>query len=252
MGRLAGKVVLVTGGSRGIGRAVAREAGREGARVALSFREKEEDAEAVVREIASGAVPGSGGEAAAFRADLARPEAASELVDAVLQRFGAIDALVNNAGIVRDGLVAAMEDGDWEEVLRVNAGGVFRMCRAVAMPMMRAKRGRIVNLSSVAATKPGRGQANYAASKGAIEALTRALAIELAPKGIAVNAVAPGVIETEMTAFVRGAAPEEVLAHIPFKRYGSADEVARAVLFLASDEASYITGAVLPVDGGFR
>src|SRR5208282_4653343 len=148
--------------------------------------------------------------------------------------YGQVDVLVNNAGITRDNLLATMSDEEWDEVLRVNAGSVHRMCRAVARPMILRKKGRIVNVSSVAGLKGGRGQTNYSASKGAIEAFTRALAVELAGKGICVNAVAPGVIVTDMTLEIREAAGDEVLSRILMKRYGAPEDVARAVLFLAS------------------
>ena len=245
--RLEGRVVLVTGASRGIGAAIAKACAAEGARVVVNYARGADAAAEVVRSIAE-----AGGEAVQWRADVSDGEAVNAMVDGVLEKFGALDVLVNNAGVTRDNLLAVMADEEWDDVLRVNAGGTFRLCRAVARPMMARKRGRIVNVSSVAGTKGGKGQTNYAASKGAIEAFTRALAVELAPKGIAVNAVAPGVIVTEMSAFVREAAGEEVLGKILLKRYGNPEDVARAVLFLASEDAAYITGVTLPVDGGFK
>lgn len=245
--RLEGRVVLVTGASRGIGAAIAKAAAEEGARVIVNYARSADAASEVVR-----AINESGGEAHLQRADVGNGEAVNAMVDAILEKYGALDVLVNNAGVTRDNLVAVMADEEWDEVLRINAGGVFRLCRAVARPMMARKRGRIVNISSVAGTKGGKGQANYAASKGAIEAFTRALAVELAPKGINVNAIAPGVIVTEMSAFVREAAGDEVLSKILMKRYGNPEDVARAVVFLASDDAAYITGVTLPVDGGFK
>ena len=163
-----------------------------------------------------------------------------------------IDILVNNAGIVRDNLMAAMEDAEISQVLNTNVGGVFNVTRPVIPYMMSQRAGRIVNLSSVAGNKAGRGQANYAASKGAIDALTRAMAVELAPRKILVNAVAPGVIETDMSQQVRDLADDQIKARILLKRYGQAREVANAVGFLVSDMADYITGQVLYVDGGFK
>ena len=246
-GKLEGRVVLVTGASRGIGAAIAKACAAEGARVIVNYARNADAAADVVRGIEA-----EGGQAALQRADVGDAEAVNGMIDAVLEKYGALDVLVNNAGITRDNLLAVMSDEEWDDVLRVNAGGVFRLCRAVARPMMARKRGRIVNVSSVAGTKGGKGQTNYAASKGAIEAFTRALAVELAPKGINVNAVAPGVIVTEMSAFVREAAGDEVLSRILLKRYGNPEDVARAVVFLASEDAAYITGVTLPVDGGFK
>jgi len=246
-GRLRDKVVIVTGASRGIGAAIARGAANEGATVIVNYRRDADAAWEIARGIES-----AGGKAAAMKGDVASSEDCDKLVDGVMEKYGQIDVLVNNAGITRDNLLATMSDEEWDEVLRVNAGSVHRMCRAVARPMILRKRGRIVNVSSVAGTKAGRGQSNYAASKGAIEAFTRALAVELAPKGISVNAVAPGVIVTDMTRDIREAAHDEVVSKILLKRYGVPEDVANAVLFLASDDASYITGAVLPVDGGFK
>lgn len=245
--KLEGRVVLVTGASRGIGAAIAKACSEEGARVVVNYARSADAASEVVR-----AIEEKGGEAMLQRADVSDGEAVNAMVDAVLEKYGALDVLVNNAGVTHDNLLAVMSDEEWDDVMRVNAGGVFRLCRAVARPMMARKRGRIVNVSSVAGTKGGKGQTNYAASKGAIEAFTRALAVELAPKGVTVNAVAPGVIVTEMSAFVREAASEEILARILMKRYGNPEDVARAVVFLASDDAAYITGVTLPVDGGFK
>lgn len=245
--KLEGRVVLVTGASRGIGAAIAKACAEEGARVIVNYARSADAASEVVRAIVE-----SGGEAHLHRADVGDSDAVNAMVDSILEKYGALDVLVNNAGVTRDNLLAVMSDDEWDEVLRINIGGVFRLCRAVARPMMARKRGRIVNISSVAGTKGGKGQTNYAASKGAIEAFTRALAVELAPKGIHVNAVAPGVIVTEMSAFVREAAGDEVIAKILLKRYGNPEDVARAVVFLASDDAAYITGVTLPVDGGFK
>jgi len=240
-------VALITGASRGIGAATARVLASEGFAVALNYRVSDEAAEALVAEIT-----GSGGRAMAIAADVRDATAVKAMVAAVLEKLGSIDVLVNNAGITRDTLTAAMADDEWDDVMAVNAGGAFRVIRAVCRPMISARSGRIINVSSIAGRAGGRGQANYAASKAALEGMTRALAIELAPRNIAVNAVAPGVIETDMTAFIRDKAADEVLAHIPMGRIGQPSEVAQVIAFLASDAASYITGAVIPVDGGFR
>jgi 3-oxoacyl-[acyl-carrier protein] reductase len=245
--RFEGQVVLVTGAARGIGRSTALEFGARGATVIANYLASEAEAQAVVTEIAQG-----GGKAEAFQADVRDGHGVLGMVNAIIERYGRIDVLVNNAGITRDALTPMMDDPEWDDVLAVNVGGAFRVARAVARPMLLAKRGRIINVSSVAATKGGRGQANYAASKAALEGFTRSLAVELAPKGILVNAVAPGVVVTEMSRRVREEAEAEVLSKILLKRYGTAAEIAGVVAFLASDAAAYITGAVIPVDGGFK
>lgn len=242
-----GQLVLVTGAARGIGRATSLEFAARGATVIVNYQSSEAEARAAVAEISE-----RGGKAEAIRADVRDGDAVRTMVDAVIQRYGHIDVLVNNAGIARDALTPMMNDAEWDDVLAVNAAGAFRVARAVARPMMLARRGRIINVSSVAATKGGRGQANYAASKAALEGFTRSLAVELASKGILVNAVAPGVVQTEMSRRVREEGEAEVLSKILLKRYGTAEEIAAVIAFLASDAASYITGAVIPVDGGFK
>lgn len=244
---LAGQVVLVTGASRGIGRATALAFGAQGATVVVNHRQSAAQAEAVSAEIVR-----SGGRAETFGADVRDEVAIGAMVTEVIKRHGRIDVLVNNAGITHDTLMPAMEAGEWDEVMAVNVGGAFRVARAVARPMILARRGRIINVSSVAGQKGGRGQANYAASKAALEGFTRALAVELAPRGILVNAVAPGVIVTAMSQRVREQGEEEALAKILLKRFGKPEEVANVITFLASAAASYITGAVIPVDGGFK
>lgn len=239
-------IALVTGGSRGIGRAIAeRLAADHQARVLIVYRSRADEAEA-----AAEAVRAAGGEAALHAADLGDPVAAEGCVQACIDRFGGIEVLVNNAGITADGLLLQMPDADWTRVLQTNLEAVFRLCRAAARPMLPQRHGRVINLSSVSAGRPNRGQANYAASKGGVEAFTRALAVELAAKKITANAVAPGIIETEMSARIRGAADKELKAAIPMKRYGLAGEVAALVSFLAGPDSSYITGQVIGVDGG--
>jgi 3-oxoacyl-[acyl-carrier protein] reductase len=244
---LAGKVALVTGGGRGIGRAIVERLAGDGVDVVFFYRGNAEAA----REVVS-AVTSAGGKAEAMQVDIADAAAVASAVEQVIASRERIDVLVNNAGVVRDNLLALLSDEDIRTVLDTNIGGVFNVTRAVVPHMISRRAGRIVNLSSVAGEKGGRGQSNYAASKGAINAFTRAMAVELASRKITVNCVAPGVIETEMSQQVRDLAGDEVKARILLRRYGQAQDVAHAVWFLASRFADYITGEVLHVDGGFK
>ncbi|HRH87271.1 MAG TPA: 3-oxoacyl-ACP reductase family protein [Rubrivivax sp.] len=244
---LAGKVALVSGGSRGIGRAIVELFAGDGMDVVFFYRDNAAAANEVVA-----AVQAAGGRAQAVQADVGDAAAVAEAVDRIVDSRGRIDVLVNNAGIVRDNLLGMLEDEDIRAVLDTNVVGVFNVTRAVVRHMISKRSGRIVNLSSVAGDKGGRGQSNYAASKGAINAFTKAMAVELASRKITVNCVAPGVIETEMSQQVRDLADDQIKARILLRRYGQAQDVAHAVWFLASRFADYITGQVLHVDGGFK
>jgi 3-oxoacyl-[acyl-carrier protein] reductase len=233
---LEGKTALVTGGSRGIGRAIALEVARAGADVTVAYRSGRDEAEAVAGECSGKAV----------QADVSDPEQAKRLVG----EAGEIDILVNNAGLTRDGVLARMPDEDWEDVIRTNLGGVFYTCRAAARGMMKRRRGSIVNISSIVGLHGNPGQTNYSASKAGIIGFTKALARELGVRGVRANVVAPGYIDTRLTEVLPGEVKDAMLATTPLGRFGDPEDVAGAVRFLCSDEASFITGEVLLVDGG--
>ncbi|MBR3622701.1 MAG: 3-oxoacyl-[Selenomonadaceae bacterium] len=242
---LEGKVALITGASRGIGRAIALKLALEGAKVAVNYAGNEAKANEVKAEIEK-----NGGEAIVIGADVSNATAAEELVAKTVETFGKIDILVNNAGITRDGLLARMKDEDFEAVINTNLKGVFYTTKAAAKFMMKARSGRIINMASVVGITGNAGQANYSAAKAGVIGFTKTVAKELASRGITANAVAPGFIDTDMTAVLSDKVKEEMSKNIPLKRPGVPEDVANATLFLASDMAAYITGQVINVDGG--
>ena len=243
---LSGKTALITGGSRGIGKAIAIRLARQGADVAFSYKGNADAAAATAGEIAA-----LGRRSIAIQGDVADADAAERVVKTALETFdGRIDILVNNAGITRDDLIMRMSREDWRDVLETNLFGAFWMTKAVTRPMLKARAGRIVNITSVSGQAGQTGQANYSAAKAGLIGLTKATARELASRGITVNAVAPGFVLTELTGDLPEALKAEITARTPLGRFGTTEEIADAVAFLASDEAAYITGQVLAVDGG--
>jgi len=242
---LSGKSAVVTGGSRGIGRAICLRLAEQGADVAFSYRGNETAAAAT-----TAAIEGLGRRAVAFQGDVTDPLAAEGLVKAAMETFGKVDILVNNAGITRDDLIMRMDLEDWRAVLETNLFGAFYTTKAVTRPMLKARAGRIVNITSVSGQAGQTGQANYSAAKAGLIGLTKATARELASRGITANAVAPGFVLTELTQDLPDALKDEIVKRTPLARFGTPEEIATAVAFLASDEAAYITGQVLAVDGG--
>jgi 3-oxoacyl-[acyl-carrier protein] reductase len=246
MGNLEGKTALVTGASQGIGRACALELARRGAHIALAARNQTK-LEEVLQEIVT-----AGGQAKVFALDLASEDSIHAAAKAAIAHFGSVEILVNNAGITKDILLLRMKRADWDQVLNVNLTGAFLLTQALLNPMLRGRWGRIINISSVVGETGQAGQANYSASKAGLIGFTKSMARELASRSITVNAVAPGYIETAMTAVLDGKQREALLSHIPLGRPGTDRDVAHAVGFLASEEAGYITGHVLDVNGGLH
>lgn len=245
MSDLTGKTAIITGASRGIGAEIAKRFAQAGANVVVNYSGSQQKAEAVAE-----AIEENGGKAIAVKANVADADAVKAMVDETISQFGTVDILVNNAGITRDNLMMRMKDDEWDDVINTNLKGVFVCTKAVTRQMMKQRSGRIVNIASIVGVMGNAGQANYVASKAGVIGLTKTTARELASRGITANAVAPGFITTDMTDGLNEEIQQSMMSQIPLGRFGKPEEVAKAALFLASDEASYMTGQTLHLDGG--
>lgn len=245
MGKLDGKTAIVTGASRGIGRAIALQLASEGANVVVNFSGSEQKASQVVEEIQN-----LGSQAIAVQANISDSDSVQQLMNATQEQFGSIDILVNNAGITRDNLLMRMKEDEWDDVINTNLKGVFLCTKAVTRQMMKQRAGRIINISSIVGVMGNAGQANYVAAKAGVIGLTKTTARELASRNILVNAIAPGFITTEMTETLPEDVKSAMLTQIPLAKLGKPEDIAKAVVFLASDDASYMTGQTLHIDGG--
>lgn len=239
------KVVLVTGASRGIGRAIVAAYSKSGAKAIVNYNKSEEEALTLVKKLSN-----EGHHIEAIKADVSNSKESEEMVDLVIKKYGHIDILINNAGIRKDGFLAMMSESDWDDVIDVNLKSAFNVTKWVSRAMVADRRGKIINISSVSAIKGVVGQANYSASKGGIISFSRSIAVELARFGIQVNVVAPGLIETDMSSEMKEKDKNEMLSHVPLARIGKVEDVIAGVMFLSSQEADYITGYTLVIDGG--
>jgi 3-oxoacyl-[acyl-carrier protein] reductase len=242
---LEGKVALITGASRGIGKAIAEKFAQHGANVAFTYASSEEKANALVKELEANGI-----KARAYKSDAADYEAAHQLIESVVAEFGTVDILINNAGVTRDGLLMRMSEEQWDDVMRINLKSVFNLTKAAMKTMLKARSGSIINMSSVVGVKGNAGQANYAASKAGILGFTKSVALEIGSRNVRCNAIAPGFIETEMTGALDEAVVQQWREAIPLKRGGTPEDVANLCIFLGSDMSAYITGQTINVDGG--
>ncbi|WP_404409107.1 3-oxoacyl-[acyl-carrier-protein] reductase [Jeotgalibacillus malaysiensis] len=243
--KLEGKNAIVTGASRGIGRSIAIELAKNGANVVVNYSGNEEKAKETAKEVEA-----AGTKALVFKADVSNADDVQAMLKETISTFGSIDILVNNAGITKDNLLMRMKEADWDQVMDINLKSVFLTTKAAARPMMKQRRGKIINVSSIVGVMGNAGQANYVASKAGVIGLTKTSAKELAPRGITVNAVAPGFIETDMTGELSEDVQAAMKQMIPLERFGQPEDIAKAVVFLASDDADYITGQTIHIDGG--